>query len=311
AIFPAKANSVLMVDALGYADGHPHRAIARRSIEKLLALRDHEAYCQPCVSPVWDTALACHSLLEVGSDQAVTQVRKGLEWLAAKQILELKGDWIARRPDVRPGGWAFQYANPHYPDVDDTAVVVMAMDRALRLLPADKIALHEEAIARGREWIEGMQSRNGGWGAFDADNDYEYLNHIPFADHGALLDPPTADVSARCLSMLSQLGCQSKNDAHVARAIAHLKGTQEQDGSWCGGPSGCRTRHCLSPQSPVGGWPVAGGALYRNRISARLLFALSWLRQILPALGSWPLSELDRQQCDIGDLGHLKPLLVV
>src|SRR5438132_608145 len=119
AIFPAMANSVMMFDALGYADGHPHRAIARRSIEKLLALRDHEAYCQPCVSPVWDTALACHSLLEVGSDQAVTQVRKGLEWLAAKQILELKGDWIALRPDVRPGGWAFQYANPHYPDVDD------------------------------------------------------------------------------------------------------------------------------------------------------------------------------------------------
>ena len=117
--------------------------------------------------------------------------RSGLDWLLPKQVLDVKGDWAARRPDVRPGGWAFQYANAHYPDLDDTAVVVMAMDRMRGAADAE----YEAAIARAREWIEGMQSRDGGWGAFDADNTYYYLNNIPFADHGALLDPPTEDVT--------------------------------------------------------------------------------------------------------------------
>jgi squalene-hopene/tetraprenyl-beta-curcumene cyclase len=112
AIFPAMANSVMMFDALGYPQHHPQRAIARKSIEKLLAVHDREAYCQPCVSPIWDTALTCHALLEVGGDRAVAQARKGLEWLVPKQVLDVKGDWIARRPDIPPGGWAFQYANP-------------------------------------------------------------------------------------------------------------------------------------------------------------------------------------------------------
>ena len=125
---------------------------------------------------------------------------KGLEWLRPRQVLDVKGDWAAQKPDVRPGGWAFQYANPHYPDLDDTAVVVMAMDRARSARPM------RAAIARAREWVEGLQSRDGGWAAFDADNSYHYLNNIPFADHGALLDPPTEDVTARCVSMLAQLG---------------------------------------------------------------------------------------------------------
>src|SRR5262249_52752175 len=113
-----------------------------------------------------------------------------LDWLLPRQILDVRGDWIARRPDVRPGGWAFQYANPHYPDLDDTAVVVMAMDRARRE-GASVGTRYDTAIARGAEWIRGMQSKNGGWAAFDVDNTFHYLNNIPFSDHGALLDPPT------------------------------------------------------------------------------------------------------------------------
>ena len=139
AIFPAMANSVMMFDVLGYPEDHPLRAIARKSVEKLLVVHEHEAYCQPCVSPIWDTGLACHALLEVGGEHAVEQARKGLEWLAPKQILDVKGDWIARRPDLRPGGWAFQYANPHYPDVDDTAVVAMAMDRVQGLSAQERL----------------------------------------------------------------------------------------------------------------------------------------------------------------------------
>jgi squalene-hopene/tetraprenyl-beta-curcumene cyclase len=228
AIFPAMANTVMMYDALGVPAEDPRRAIARQSIDKLLAVHDEETYCQPCVSPVWDTGLACHALLEVGGERAVTEAKRGLDWLIPKQILDLRGGWIAQRPNVRPGGWAFQYTNPHYPDVDDTAVVAMAFDRMQETGQGN----YAGAIDRAREWIVGMQSVNGGWGAFDADNEYYYLNNIPFADHGALLDPPTEDVSARCLSMLAQLG--DTKSASAERALAYLRRTQRPDGSWYG-----------------------------------------------------------------------------
>ncbi len=231
AIFPAMVNSVMMYEALGYPPDYPQRAVARLSVEKLLVVHGDEAYCQPCVSPIWDTGLASHALLETGDDEALRQVTKGLQWLESKQILDVRGDWIARRPHVRPGGWAFQYANAHYPDVDDTAVVALAMDRAQELDP--KID-HRPAIARAQEWILGLQSRNGGWGAFDADNEHYSLNHIPFADHGALLDPPTEDVTARCVSMLAQLGEMPQNSPAVSAAMDYLRRTQLADGSWYG-----------------------------------------------------------------------------
>jgi squalene-hopene/tetraprenyl-beta-curcumene cyclase len=221
----------MMFDVLGYPENHPQRAIARASIEKLLAVHEHEAYCQPCVSPIWDTGLVCHALLEVGGEGAVTQVKRGLDWVTPKQILDVRGDWIARRPDLRPGGWAFQYANAHYPDVDDTAVVAMAMDRVQNLSGGKDF---DASLVRAKEWILGMQSANGAWGAFDADNEFYYLNNIPFADHGALLDPPTEDVTARCLSMLAQFGETAANSPAVARAIDYLRRTQLPEGSWYG-----------------------------------------------------------------------------
>jgi squalene-hopene/tetraprenyl-beta-curcumene cyclase len=234
AIYPAMANSVMMFDALGLLPDHPDRAIARESVERLLVVKDDEAYCQPCVSPVWDTALIAHALLELGDQASVTAAGRGLEWLKPLQVLEVKGDWAERRPDVRPGGWAFQYANPHYPDLDDTAVVVMAMDRAQKEHGlAAGVPVSDEAIARGREWVEGLQSRDGGWGAFDADNSYHYLNNIPFADHGALLDPPTDDVTARCISMLAQLGVP-RSDPRMVEALRFLERSQLADGSWFG-----------------------------------------------------------------------------
>jgi squalene-hopene/tetraprenyl-beta-curcumene cyclase len=146
-------------------------------------------------------------------------------------VLDVKGDWAEERPDVRAGGWAFQYNNAYYPDLDDTAVVVMALDRARgHVAPG---AHYDEAIARGREWVEGLQSRNGGWAAFDADNVYHYLNNIPFADHGALLDPPTADVSARCIGMLAQLG-EPLDSPRMKTALCYMERVQEKDGSWFG-----------------------------------------------------------------------------
>jgi squalene-hopene/tetraprenyl-beta-curcumene cyclase len=231
AIFPAMANAVMMYDALGLPESDPNRATARGSIEKLLVVGDDEAYCQPCLSPVWDTALAVHAMLEAGDGASEAAATTALAWLMPLQVLDTAGDWAVWRPDVRPGGWAFQYRNDHYPDLDDTAVVVMAMDRARGLeRGADSF---DTAIARGREWVEGLQSRDGGWGAFDADNTYHYLNNIPFADHGALLDPPTADVAARCVSMLAQLG-ETNDSPRMKSALAWLEKEQEADGSWFG-----------------------------------------------------------------------------
>ncbi|MBV9551086.1 MAG: squalene--hopene cyclase [Alphaproteobacteria bacterium] len=228
AIYPAMANSVMMYDLLGYPPENPDRAIARKSVELLLVVKEDEAYCQPCVSPVWDTALAAHALMEARDPKADAAVAKSLEWLKPLQVLEVKGDWAEERPDVRPGGWAFQYRNDHYPDLDDTAVVVMAMDRAAKAGIAPE---YGEAVARGREWVEGLQSKGGGWGAFDADNAYYYLNNIPFADHGALLDPPTEDVSGHCVGMLAQLG---DGGQRLEDGIDYLRRTQRADGSWWG-----------------------------------------------------------------------------
>jgi squalene-hopene/tetraprenyl-beta-curcumene cyclase len=225
AIYPAMANTVMMFDTLGYAPDDPDAAIAWASVRKLLVVEQDRAYCQPCLSPVWDTGLAGHAIAEAEGAVSPT-VAQASEWLRARQVTDVIGDWAAARPKAPPGGWAFQYANPHYPDVDDTAVVGMLLHRQGD--PA-----HAEAIAKARDWIIGMQCRGGGWGAFDADNDKMYLNHIPFADHGALLDPPTADVTARCVSFLAQTGTRA--DAPVmARALAWLRREQEADGSWFG-----------------------------------------------------------------------------
>jgi squalene-hopene/tetraprenyl-beta-curcumene cyclase len=231
AIYPPMANTVMMYEVLGKPADYPPRAITRRGIDKLLVIGEHEAYCQPCVSPVWDTALTCHALIEVGGEQTSLPAKQGLDWLLPKQVLDIKGDWAVKRPDVRPGGWAFQYNNAYYPDLDDTAVVVMAMDRVRRNGGG---ADYDVAIARGREWIEGMQSRDGGWAAFDVNNLEYYLNNIPFSDHGALLDPPTEDVTARCVSMLAQLGETVASSKAVAYGVAYLRRTQLKEGSWYG-----------------------------------------------------------------------------
>jgi squalene-hopene/tetraprenyl-beta-curcumene cyclase len=161
----------------------------------------------------------------------MASAKQGLDWLIPKQVLDVKGDWAVKAPNVRPGGWAFQYNNAHYPDLDDTAVVVMSMDRMRRWNGGKE---YDAAIARGREWIEGLQSRDGGWAAFDVDNLEYYLNNIPFSDHGALLDPPTEDVTARCVSMLAQLGETAQTSKVMATAIDYLRRTQLPEGSWYG-----------------------------------------------------------------------------
>jgi len=226
AIFPAMAFAMMAFDALGYGSDHPEVRQTRRAIDGLLTFDGDIGYCQPCLSPIWDTGLAMHAALEAGLDPNDERVGKAVEWFAEREIKDVKGDWSVKRPDLAPGGWAFQYRNDHYPDVDDTAVIGMVLDRAGR--PEGR-----EMLDRAVTWIRGMQSKSGGWGAFDADNEHYLLNNIPFADHGALLDPPTADVSARCLSLLGQMGCET-DDPTVAGGVRFLKDCQEEDGSWFG-----------------------------------------------------------------------------
>ena len=241
AIYPAMANSVMMYDVLGMPPDHPSAAIAWRSVRNLLVDHGEESYCQPCVSPIWDTGLAGHAMIEAASglaglprgessEASGERLDAAASWLRARQVLDVKGDWAIQRPDLAPGGWAFQYQNDYYPDVDDTAVVAMLLHRQDS---ASGNPANRDAIERARAWIVGMQSSNGGWGAFDVDNNHDILNHIPFADHGALLDPPTADVAARCISFLAQLG-RAEDHAVIARGVDYLRREQEADGSWFG-----------------------------------------------------------------------------
>jgi squalene-hopene/tetraprenyl-beta-curcumene cyclase len=227
-IFPAMVNSYEMLLLLGFPKDHDYVVTARKAIDKLLVISENEAFCQPCVSPVWDTALAALALQESDKSGNAKSLTRAYFWLKSVQLSDEPGDWRISKPDLAGGGWAFQYANPHYPDVDDTAVVGFAMaDSNLPDL--------DESIHRATRWIEGMQSKNGGYGAFDVDNTYCYLNEIPFADHGALLDPPTADVSARCAMLMARAG--KEQDLYLPaleRAINYLRSDQEADGSWFG-----------------------------------------------------------------------------
>jgi len=226
-IFPAMVNAHESLALLGYAADHPLRRQTRAALHKLLVEQDDEAYCQPCLSPIWDTALAALTLQEVERGESDEDVTRALDWLLERQVTDLHGDYAQRRPEAPPGGWAFQYQNPHYPDLDDSAMVGWAMLRAKRP------ERYGESVRLAADWIRAMQSRSGGFAAFDADNTYFYLNEIPFADHGALLDPPTSDVSAGCLRFLTALG-RAEDDATRAECLDFLRREQEEDGCWFG-----------------------------------------------------------------------------
>jgi squalene-hopene/tetraprenyl-beta-curcumene cyclase len=226
AIFPAMVNAHEALAAVGLPENDHRRISAREALKRLPVLSGDQAYVQPCVSPVWDTALAvlaAQDAADIGSDEVII---KSLDWLADKQLSDEPGDWRDARPNLAGGGWPFQYDNPYYPDIDDTAAVGWAMCLADR-------ERYQENIQRAANWVAGMQSKNGGFGAFDVDNTSYYLNEIPFADHGALLDPPTADVTGRCLAFLA-LADREGFDPLIKRAVTFLEREQESTGSWFG-----------------------------------------------------------------------------
>lgn len=226
-IFPAMVNVFESLVILGYGKDDPVRRKARRAIDALLCKRANTQYVQPCVSPVWDTCLASQALLESEAERnAGAEIEQALDWLKERQLDREPGDWRVARPNLAGGGWAFQYSNYYYPDLDDTSMVAWAMHRAGR-------PDYAMAIRRAANWVAGMQSGDGGFGSFEVNNTHYYLNAIPFADHGALLDPPTADVTGRALALLC-LADKDKYAANIRRAIHYLKEQQEADGSWFG-----------------------------------------------------------------------------
>jgi squalene-hopene/tetraprenyl-beta-curcumene cyclase len=225
-IFPAMVNALEALEVLGYPADHPHRLSAKQALEKLLVIGEDSAYCQPCLSPMWDTCLAGAALLEASGGEPTDDLLRALDWLKERQLSDEPGDWRENRPHLKGGGWAFEYENPHYPDLDDTAVIAWVMHLT-------GLERYRESIRRAADWLAGMQSKNGGFSSFDADNTYYYLNEIPFADHGALLDPPTSDLTARCITLLATVDKVGYWKT-IAAGLDFLRREQEADGSWFG-----------------------------------------------------------------------------
>jgi squalene-hopene/tetraprenyl-beta-curcumene cyclase len=227
AIYPAMMNSIFALMALGCGPDHPLTAkqiceLSRFEIEDAETIR-----LQPCLSPVWDTAIAAFALVESNCGGR-SALERAAEWLLEKQILG-SGDWQIKNHDAAPGGWAFEFQNDFYPDVDDTAFVLMA----LQDIPYSNRQRLSAAIDLGTKWLVSMQNKDGGWGAFDRDNDRTILNQIPFADHNAMLDPSSPDVTARVLECLGRYGWTTSHP-RVQRALAYLRREQLADGPWYG-----------------------------------------------------------------------------
>ncbi|HMD31113.1 MAG TPA: squalene--hopene cyclase [Candidatus Acidoferrales bacterium] len=228
AIYPAMMNAIYALMALGNAPDDPATSheiheLAKFEIEENGAIR-----LQPCVSPVWDTAIALVALEEAGLPPDHPALVRAAGWLLDNQILGA-GDWAVKNPGVEPGGWAFEFRNDHYPDVDDTAFILMALQR----VDFPDRARMEAALRRGLNWVVSMQNKDGGWGAFDKDNDCRLLTHVPFADHNAMIDPATADVTARVAECLARLGWPASHPV-LKRALHFLQQDQCEDGSWFG-----------------------------------------------------------------------------
>ncbi len=273
AIFPAMVNALEAMVLLGYPSDDPRRVTAKRALEKLLVIDAQSAYCQPCVSPIWDTALASMAMQETGAPAAAAACAAALAWLKSKQLLDHPGDWQVNRPNLKGGGWPFQFANGHYPDLDDTAVIVWTMQRA------NEPARYSECITRALDWLAGMQSSNGGFAAFDLDNTHYNLNQIPFADHGALLDPPTSDVTARVVAAMAAVG-RPQDQAPMARAIEFLRKEQTLEGSWFGRWG---TNHIYGTWSVLSAFAQAGIGPEDESVRR----AISWLISRQNPDGGW------------------------
>ncbi len=273
-IYPAMANAVLALRCLGYPDDHPLIRGQLKEIEALAVEGLDSLHYQPCLSPVWDTGLAAYTLVESGLPADHPALQKAAEWMIDEQIL-VPGDWQVKRPQAPPGGWPFQYANDFYPDVDDSAMVMMALHK----IEAPDLERKRTAVERGLRWVLAMQGRDGGWGSFDADNNRLVLNNIPFADHGALVDPSTEDLTGRALELLGTLGYRP-DYAPARRGIEFLQRTQREDGSWYGRWG---ANHIYGTWSVLRGLRAIGADLQQDCVRR----AVAWLEARQNPDGGW------------------------
>jgi squalene-hopene/tetraprenyl-beta-curcumene cyclase len=227
AIYPSMMYLIMALEALGYPEDHPDLKQAIEQFEALMMEGEESLIFQPCFSPVWDTAYAAFALGEMG-DAPADRMTRAADWLIAREVRR-RGDWSVKRPDLEPSGWAFEYANEHYPDIDDTAMVLLALMHAR----GSDLAAQARCENRAVNWLFGMQSKDGGWAAFDVDNDWQLLNRVPFADHNAMLDPTCPDITGRVLESLCRRG-HTLSRGGVARGVEYLLKTQERNGSWYG-----------------------------------------------------------------------------
>jgi squalene-hopene/tetraprenyl-beta-curcumene cyclase len=227
AIYPSMMYLIMALESLGYPEDHPDLMRAVRQFEALLTETEETLYFQPCFSPVWDTAYAAFALGESGHAPA-DRMQRAAQWLIAKEVRH-KGDWSVKRPDLAPSGWAFQFANEHYPDIDDTAMVLLALLHA----KSPDARAQARCEARALNWLINMQSRDGGWAAFDVDNNWAILNRVPFADHNAMLDPTCPDITGRVVESLARRGYAPAHE-HMRQGVQYLLHTQERNGSWYG-----------------------------------------------------------------------------
>ena len=273
-IQPPWVYSLIALDCLGYPIEHPAMAKGLEAFETFGIEEEETFRTQSCISPVWDTAWVVIALEESGmSRQHPAMVRAG-EWLLEEQIMK-EGDWAVKSPGLKPGGWAFEFDNEWYPDIDDAAEVAIALTKVV----LDPIA-SERAINRGIEWIVGMQSRNGGWGAFDKNNTRTLVTQIPFCDFGEVIDPPSVDVTAHILELLGLRGQRAESDPRIAKGLRYIKDEQEEDGSWFG-------RWGVNYVYGVGAVLPALEALGEDMSSAYVRKAVDWLKDHQNKDGGW------------------------
>jgi len=228
AIFPSILNSIIAMRCLGYSLDDPQVIRAMDEFEKLGIEEEDTFRMQPCMSPVWDTAYALFALGESGAGRVDPRMVASAEWILKKEVRH-KGDWAIKNSNAQPGGWYFEHNNEFYPDVDDSAMVMLALSH----VDTPNERYQRESIRRGLDWVLSMQCRNGGWASFDKDNDRMVFQYVPFADHNAMLDPATVDITGRVLECLANYG-YTLNDAPVKRALKFIRKEQEPDGSWFG-----------------------------------------------------------------------------
>jgi squalene-hopene/tetraprenyl-beta-curcumene cyclase len=271
AIYPPMMYSVMALDVLGYTPDHPLRAETLRQFERLCVDDGERFFFQPCFSPVWDTGIGAYALAQCAPNHP--GLRRAADWLLAREIRR-KGDWSVKRRSAEPSGWAFEYRNEFYPDIDDTAMVLLALSQARASDDG-----HEAATRRGLDWLVAMQSKDGGWAAFDADNDWSFLSTVPFADHNAMLDPSCADITGRVLEALASHGIGREHPA-VNRGVEWLVRHQEQDGSWYGRWG---VAYIYGTCFALRGLAAAG----ESDREAHVLRGGEWLRSVQNADGGW------------------------